>query len=302
MSGRQATRLWLISVTVPAAATDAYAAALETVCASVGLFEADAAGTHWRVEGICRAVPDRAALDAGLALAALVSGVLAIPEHDTVPAEGWLARTASAFPAQAIGRRFVLRGTHLPRGPVPGRQVLTLDAGVAFGSGEHGSTRGCLIALETVARRHRPRRLLDLGTGSGVLALAAAKLLRAPVLATDIDPWAVRTARANARRNGAGNTVRCLRADGWTSPAIRKAAPYHLVFANILAAPLCAMAADLARNLAPGGIAIVAGLLASQARRVLAAHQRVGLRLERRLDQGSWTTLVLRKGGIAHAA
>ncbi len=297
VSERHATRLRLISLEVPEAAVAAYAAALEDVCASVGMFEANEARGLWRVEGVCRAAPDMAQLSARLALAALVSGIAAEPAAEMVAAEGWLARTASAFPAQRVGQRFVLRGTHLPAGPEPGRRVLTIDAGVAFGSGEHGSTRGCLRALEAVARR-RARRIrhgLDVGTGSGVLALAAATLLKRPMLATDIDPWAVRTARANGALNRVAALVRCARADGWNSPVIRRAAPFDLVFANILARPLCAMAAELAHGLAPGGTAILAGLLGTQAAMVLAAHRRVGLRLERRLDEGKWTTLVLRK-------
>jgi ribosomal protein L11 methyltransferase len=175
-----------------------------------------------------------------------------------------------------------------------GRITLTLDAGLAFGSGEHGSTRGCLVALERVALR-RPRRILDLGTGSGILAMAGAALLRRKVLATDIEPWSVRVARENARLNGVSHLVRPRLADGWRSAAVRACAPYDLVFANILARPLCLMAKDLATNLAAGGTVILAGLLAGQARWVLSAHRRRGLRLERMLPQGPWTTIVMRK-------
>jgi ribosomal protein L11 methyltransferase len=171
---------------------------------------------------------------------------------------------------------------------------LTLDAGLAFGSGEHGSTRGCLRALERVAYRG-PRRILDMGTGSGILAMAAARLLHRPVLATDIEPWSVRVARQNAALNRLGQLVRFRLADGWRSPAVREGGPYELVFANILARPLCLMAHDLAAHLAPGGTAILSGLLQSQARGVLSAHLRCGLRLEARVHEGPWTTLVLRR-------
>jgi ribosomal protein L11 methyltransferase len=171
--------------------------------------------------------------------------------------------------------------------------VLRLDAGLAFGSGEHASTRGCLMALERVAARRRPRRVLDLGTGSGILAIAAAKRLRVPVLATDLEPWSVRVAADNARLNGVAPLVRAVLADGWRNRVVRARAPYDLVFANILARPLCAMAGDLAAHLAPGGTAILAGLLGAQARMVLAAHRRAGLRLAARLDVAAWTTLVL---------
>ena len=140
----------------------------------------------------------------------------------------------------------------------------------------------------------RPRRILDLGTGSGILAMAAAKLLHRPVLGTDIDPWSVRVSTENARRNQLGRSVRFLRADGWSAPEIGRGAPYDLVFANILARPLCAMAHALAGHLSPGGTVILAGLLDTQARMVLAAHRRQGMRLERRISEGRWTTLVLR--------
>jgi len=145
-----------------------------------------------------------------------------------------------------------------------------------------------------VARR-RPRRILDLGTGSGILAMAAAKLLHRRVLATDIEPWSVRITRDNAKLNRIGTLVRARLADGWHDPWVRSRGPYDLVFGNILARPLCRMAKDLANNLAPGGTAILAGLLGTQARFVLAAHRRRGLRLERMLPQGAWTTLVIRR-------
>jgi ribosomal protein L11 methyltransferase len=220
--------------------------------------------------------------------------VAAVPDRTATAAQGWLALTYASFPEQLIGRRFAIRGTHLDAPGPAGRISLTLDAGVAFGSGEHGSTRGCLVAFETVARRH-PRRLLDLGTGSGILAMAAARLLHRPVLATDIEPWSVRVTRQNAVLNRLGPRIQAKLANGWHNPAVRAGGPYDLVFANILARPLCRMAKDLATNLAPGGTAILAGLLGNQARSVLAAHRRRGLVLERMLPQGNWTTLVVRK-------
>ena len=195
----------------------------------------------------------------------------------------------------------LIRPTHLPDRVVHGRTVLKLDAGLAFGSGEHASTRGCLIAFEAASRRMRPLpkgelRLLDLGAGSGILAMAAARALGRRVLATDIEPWSVRVANQNADMNGLKPLVRSILADGWKSPAVSRHG-YDLVFANILSRPLQAMARDLARHLRPGGTAILAGLLGTQARGVLAAHRRGGLRLERRLDLGAWTTLVLRRAG-----
>ena len=291
---RRAVRLETVFVVVPEAALDLFEVAFSQVCDTVGFFLADEDTRTWRVEGVRDMGVDDAPLLQVLALAAVATGVDAPLQRVATEAEGWLARTAESFPPQRIGRRFLLRGTH-HRGPEPpGLVTLTLDAGLAFGSGEHGSTRGCLRALEGVAYR-RPRRILDLGTGSGILAMAAARLLHRPVLATDIEPWSVRVARQNAAANGVGRLVRPVLADGWRQPIVRRHAPYDLVFANILARPLCRMARNLAVRLAPGGTVILAGLLRTQARSVLAAHRRQGLVLERQLTEGQWATLVLRR-------
>jgi len=289
---RHATALETVSIVVPESAVEAYEAALAQVCGTIGFFLDDATGL-WTVEGVKDQGADEPALAAALALAAAATGVAAEPQRRATEAEGWLARTHAAFPEQFIGRRFAVRGTHLSGPRAAGRITLVLDAAVAFGSGEHGSTRGCLRALERVAHR-RPLRVLDLGTGSGILAMAAARLLRRRVLATDIDPWSVRIARANAARNGLGPRLHVLRADGWRSRAL-KGRSFDLVFANILARPLTRMAGDLAAHLAPGGVAILAGLLARQARWVLAAHRRRGLVLRATLREADWATLVMRR-------
>jgi ribosomal protein L11 methyltransferase len=303
---RRAGPLETVFVEIPEHALEAYEAAFDSACDTIGFFLADEDARIWRVEGVRDADGDDAPLHQALLLAASISGAEAELHREPTEAEGWLARTEASFPPSRVGQRFLVRGTH-DAGPEPaGLVTLTLDAGLAFGSGEHGSTRGCLRAFEGAARRmgRRPAsdrpgpwRLIDVGTGSGILAMAAAKLLRRPVLATDIEPWSVRVAGQNARDNGVGRLVRPVLADGWRTPAVRAGAPYDLVFANILARPLCRMAHDLARHLAPGGHVILAGLLRSQVRMVLAAHRRQGLRLERVLTEGQWATLVLRKLG-----
>ncbi|MBO1324034.1 50S ribosomal protein L11 methyltransferase [Acetobacter sp. TBRC 12305] len=291
---RHATSLETISVTIPEAAVEFYENAIGSVCTTIGLFEANPEGTLWRVEGVKDTGHREDELAAALLLAELASGESATLERAPTEAEGWLARTYEAFPEQQVGRRFVVRGTHLPDQHDATRIVLTLDAGVAFGSGEHGSTRGCLRALELIAHR-RPRRILDLGCGTGILAMAGAALLHQPVLAVDIEPWSVRVAARNAQRNGLAPLLTCRLGNGWNTPAIRRKAPFDLVFANILARPLCLMAKDLARNLVPGGTVILAGLLRSQVRMVLSAHRRQGLVLEHLLTEGDWATLVLRR-------
>lgn len=289
---RHASALETVTVIVPPDALEAYEAALLTVCGTVGLFLDEAAGV-WHVEGVKDQGDREPELAAGLALAALVTGFSAELTRHATQAEGWLARTFAAFPEQLVGRRFAVRGTHLTEAGAPGKLAIVLDAGLAFGSGEHGSTRGCLRALERVAHR-RPRRILDMGTGSGILGMAAAKLLRRRVLASDVDPWSVRVGAANARLNGIGPMMRFIPADGWLSPSVRRTR-YNLIFANILARPLCMMARRMVQGLAEGGTLILAGLLDSQVNWVLAAYRRQGLFLEFSLDEGHWTTLVLRK-------
>jgi ribosomal protein L11 methyltransferase len=303
---KQPRPLECISLTVPENALEAYEAALSSVCETVGFFRDHSSG-DWRLEGVRQVGAQPRRLTAALALAAAVSGVAATIERAPVAADGWLERTREAFPELLIGRAFAVRGTHLTGAAKPGRTALILDAGVAFGSGEHASTRGCLIALEGVARRargspgRRPGRILDLGTGSGILAMAAAKTLHRSVLATDIEPWAVRVSRENAKRNGVHRLVRSVLADGWHAAIVRGHGPYDLVLGNILARPLRKMARDLAMNLAPGGTAILAGLLRNQARDVLASHRRAGLVLRRMIDIEPWTTLVIRKPGFSIA-
>jgi ribosomal protein L11 methyltransferase len=284
-----------VAVSVTEDALEAFEAALSTSCETVGFFRDHDTGV-WRVEGVKQVGVNEAELTASLAVAAMVTGLTPALERSATAAEGWLARTYALFPEQLIGERFAVRGTHLTEPRTPNRISLALDAGLAFGTGEHGSTRGCLVALETVARR-RPRRILDMGTGSGILAMAAAKLLNRKVLATDIEPWAVRVARENAELNGVAHLLTVRLADGWRDPFVRGHGPYDLVFGNILARPLCLMARDLTLHLAPGGTAILAGLLANQARWVVSAHRTHGLRLERMIEQGAWMTIVMRKPG-----
>ncbi|HEY4044398.1 MAG TPA: 50S ribosomal protein L11 methyltransferase, partial [Rhodopila sp.] len=192
-----------VAVSVSEDSLEAYEAALGSACETVGFFRNDGTGT-WRVEGVKQVGVHDTELASALAVAAMITAEPALLERSATEPDGWLSRTYAAFPEQLIGRHFAVRGTHLTGPPAPSRITLTLDAGLAFGTGEHGSTRGCLVALEIVARR-RPRRILDMGTGSGILAMAAAKLLNRDVLATDIEPWAVRVARDNAELNQVGH-------------------------------------------------------------------------------------------------
>jgi ribosomal protein L11 methyltransferase len=283
-----------IALEVPESALEPFEAALGAACDTVGFFLLEP-GPNWRLEGVKQVGAKEAELSAALALASGLTGVRPTVQRVPTEAEGWLARTYASFPEQLIGRRLAVRGSHLGGPGRAGRVTLTLDAGLAFGSGEHGSTRGCLRALEIVLNSRHPRRILDLGTGSGILALATARLTGRPVRATDIDPWSVRLARRNAAANQVAGLVHVRLADGWDSRFIRAAAPYDLVLANILARPLAKMAHRLAANLAPGGTAILSGLLHEQARWVLSAHRSAGLVAWFAVREGRWTTLVVRR-------
>ncbi len=291
--------LWQSRFAVPAAAVPLFLDALEDDALSVAAFEQPAAdggdGALWRIELLHRAEPGREALAARLAPLAERSGLARIDVAVApVATTDWLARTAESFPAQPIGR-FWVHGSHIAGPPPDGALSIRLDAGLAFGSGEHASTQGCLLALERLARRRRFRRILDLGCGSGILAIAAARLWPARVIAADNDPVAVEVTRANALRNGVGHRVRALTSDGYRNPRVRAGGPYELIVANILADPLCELARATAGQLAPAGALVLSGLLDRQALRVLEAHRRHHLALQARIDVSIWTTLVLRR-------
>lgn len=293
--------LWRLELALPGAAqAEAFATALDGMADSCAWFadgDADDPAVGWKVEALFRAAPDHAAVGVALALAAAAQGAVAPePHYDRLPARDWVTANLASFPPVDAGG-FHIRGSHIVAPRLAGRVTLVIDAGTAFGSGEHATTRGCLLALDRLLRRRRFRRPLDLGCGSGILALALARRTGAKVLASDIDPVAVRVTLANARRNGAGRLIRAVTADGLTHRALRGGRPYDLIFANILARPLAAMAADLAISLTAGGIAILAGLLARQERFVLAPYRAAGLALAGRVRVAGWTILILAHGG-----
>ncbi|HEX3954089.1 MAG TPA: 50S ribosomal protein L11 methyltransferase [Stellaceae bacterium] len=278
----------------------AVAAALDEVAGAVAAFETrEDEPALWRVEAYPRDRLLDTAFEVRLRLVAAGAGgrILAISE-ERLPERDWLAENRRAFPPMRIGR-FLVHGSHWPglgteTGP-PGAVPIEIDAATAFGTGEHPSTRGCLLALDSLARRRRYRRPLDIGTGSGVLAIAAAKSLHRTVLASDIDGNSARVAAHHVRRNGLAGRVRVVCSPGYRSRALR-GAKYDLIFANILARPLALMARDLARAIAPGGVAVLAGLLRRQEALVVAAHRVQGLALKRRLQIEGWSTLIMQSG------
>ena len=190
--------------------------------------------------------------------------------------------------------RFFVYGSHDADAVPEGRVALLIEAAMAFGTGHHGTTQGCLEALERLIRAgHEKHNTVDIGCGTAVLALAAAKTWGQPVLASDIDAVAVEVALANVAANGEAGRVACVEAAGFDHPTLRNAAPYDLIFANILKGPLIELAPDVAAHLGTGGHVILSGLLNAQAGDVIAAYEAEGLRLEHRAEIGDWTTLTL---------
>jgi ribosomal protein L11 methyltransferase len=220
-----------------------------------------------------------------------------VAEHisfDAVEPNDWVKATLEQLVPVRAGR-FMVHGQHDRSKIPPNKLGIEIEAALAFGTGHHGTTRGCLLLLDSVLKAYHPRRVLDLGTGTGVLAIGAAKALQMQVLASDIDPLSIRVAADNARLNGVGNLVRTTRATGFSAPQFGKCGPFDLVLANILANPLRQMATPMARHLAPSALVILSGLLPRQAQGVIAAYRTRGLVLVRHLQIEGWSSLLMRK-------
>ena len=246
----------------------------------------------WNVEIHFEAPPDQAAVRR---LIAETAGAATPVSFETIAARDWVAASLGELKPVTAGR-FTVHGAHDRAGLAPNRIRIEIEAALAFGTGHHGTTRGCLLALDGIVKRAGPRKpgsVLDIGTGTGVLAIAAAKALRVGALASDIDPEAVRIARENVRLNGVAPFVACLCAAGVSAARLRARAPFDLVFANILLAPLKRLAAPMRALLAPGGHVVLSGLLAIQENAALAAYRPHGLKLVQRIPLGEWVTLVL---------
>jgi len=213
---------------------------------------------------------------------------------DTIEAKDWVKASLEDLVPVPAGR-FVVHGAH-DREHVPANKLsIEIEAALAFGTGHHGTTRGCLLLLDHVLKTYQPRRVLDLGTGTGVLGIAAAKALKIGVLASDIDAPSVAVARENARLNEAGNLVQVIRATGFSAPEFSQRGPFDLVLANILANPLRQLATPMARHLVPGALVILSGLLTHQAASVIAAYRARGLVPLRHLRIEGWSSLLLRR-------
>jgi len=283
---------WFVELDVTPEAVPVFSDVFDDLAVTVGSAEVTE-HVLWRIEAFFREKPDLPALSVAIELAAaaadLPAPALRLREE---PVADWVAETYRRFPPFRVGG-FFIHGGHWQGKPPAGSVPLKIEAAVAFGSGEHGSTSGCLLALDRLGRRRVRPRVLDLGCGSGILAIAAAKLWGIAVTASDSDPVAVRTARENAVINGIGRRLTGVVSRGFASA--RLSGPYDLILANILARPLTRLARPMAGHLAKGGRTVLSGLLRDQVPLVLQAYRAQGLALERRIVRGDWATLVVKR-------
>lgn len=294
MSG-EAGGIWQVEISLPAVSyLPEFDAALEELGGAVSAQEI-AGGPRWRLTAHCAGEPDRAALEARIAAAAASAGIDPPPlTVQPVPDTDWVAEYRRRTVPVTVGPFFIYP-THYEDVVPAGRIGIRLDAGLAFGTGEHESTEGCLLALDRLRGASLAvRRGLDLGCGSAILAIAMARLWPgAAIVAVDSDPEAVRTSARNIVENRCADSVVAAESEGYGAGIVSTRAPYDLIAANILARPLVALAPRAAAHLAPGGRIVLSGLLSAQADEVLAAHEAAGLASVDAVRLGDWTTLVL---------
>ena len=263
---------------------------LEPAPTGVGVFEVEDGKGIWEVGGYFLDQPND--IDLALLSAAFGAGAFVVSE---VPDQDWVAKVRRELPPVEAGRFFVY-GSHDAALLPEGRIGLLIEAAMAFGTGHHGTTLGCLRAYDRLLDDGQTfNNVLDLGCGTAVLAMSAARMEAANVLASDIDPVAVEVAVANVKANGLVGRVDCVESIGFDSPVVRAGAPFDLIFANILKGPLIELAPDMAAHLTAGGMAILSGLLVEQADDILEVYRAQGLALEAREDLGEWSALTLRR-------
>lgn len=260
----------------------------------------ESADGSWHLEAYFASAPDE---DSVRDLLRLVVGDQADEAvFSAIDAKDWVKASLDGLKPVRAGR-FLVHGSHDRHTVRPNDIAIEIDAALAFGTGHHGTTLGCLLALVDVLRKSKPSesplRVLDVGTGTGILALAAARALHRTVIAGDIDSVAVQVARDNARLNGAGNDLRYYTAPGVRHALANRPGHFNLVFANILAKPLRQLAPAIAAVLSPAGTLILSGLLLRDVPGVLSAYAAQGLRLKSHAHREGWATLVLKRGGAA---
>jgi len=261
--------------------------------AAIAAFERDEG--RWRLEITFELAPDEATIRTMVGEHAGAQAATAL-QFDSIEERDWVAASLEGLSMVSAGR-FTVHGAHHRSALSANTIGIEIEAALAFGTGHHGTTRGCLLALDRLAKRRRFRRVLDVGTGTGVLAIAAARRFRNKVHASDIDPVAVKVARANAVHNRAGALVTF--AVGDARRALPWRGPFDLVMANILLGPLTRMARPLVQRLAPGGHIILSGLMPDQANAARSAYATQGLVLEQRETLENWVTLTMRRGRVA---
>ncbi|WP_170561054.1 50S ribosomal protein L11 methyltransferase [Ruegeria atlantica] len=258
----------------------------------VGVFEVEDGSGLWEVGGYFTETPDETAL--AVLAAAFEAKPFVVSE---LPETDWVAHVRRELAPVEAGRFFVY-GSHdadkLPEGRIP----LLIEAAMAFGTGHHGTTLGCLKALDHLLNDgFTATKVADIGCGTAVLAMAAARVWEGEIIASDIDQVAVDVAEANLKANGMAGEVRCVEAAGFDHPELGAIAPYDLIFANILKGPLVALAPEIAANLRVGGYAVLSGILNEQADDVVSVYLQNGFNLARKDQIGEWTTLILSKQG-----
>ena len=286
--------VWRLEIILPTAeACEVFGQALDDFHFAAAAFEIVPDEGPWRLECYVDGMPDHDRLVAAIALASLQAGIKE-PEFTCgpLPDVDWVAENQKSFKPIRAGR-FFIRPSHY-EGVVPaGSWDLTIDAATAFGTGEHATTKGCLLAINDLVKRIRVERPLDVGCGTGILAMGIAKAWPVAVMASDIDAEAVRVTRENTIRNGLRGRIHAVTCAGFRHRALNDNGPYDLIVANILANPLRKMARDIATSLTPGGHIILSGLLVSQEGAVLQAYRDQGLHLKRRYRINGWSALLL---------
>ena len=287
--------LYQLDLIVPQKAIDCFEQALDEYASAVSmsLIEEGENKNKWQVSAIFEETPDESLLGTAITLAATAMN-MEEPEWKITPLadKNWLKESLANFPPLDLGR-FYVYGSHIENPNIPaGKIPLKIDAATAFGSGKHATTQGCLQAFEDVLKTNKIETILDMGCGSGILAMAAAKVLpEASIDAADIDPESVRVCKENIVENNVANTINVFQSNGYEK--ITKT--YDLIFANILARPLIEMADDLYKHLNKGGIAILSGFLTHQKSWVVKEHEKRGLSFEKAYKVKEWSTAIVKK-------
>ncbi|MFT5487495.1 MAG: ribosomal protein L11 methyltransferase [Paracoccaceae bacterium] len=285
--------IWEIVIELPTGDhRPAFEASIEAFVTGHAIFEVE--GTpRWRLTGYTEGPPDEAAVAASVSAAAAAAGVSA-PDISFAPVieKDWVAESEKSLTPIHVPPYYVF-GSHICDTPPANAIAIQIDAGLAFGTGNHETTQGCLLALEAVLADQPPKSPIDIGTGSGLLAIAVAKRFDVDVMASDIDPIAIDVARENAVINGVEDRISFAVSDGLDDARIMASAPYDLILANIVANPLIALAPGISSIAEAGGHVVLSGILLEQADSVIAAYRDGGLTLKKRIDLGNWTTLIL---------